>query len=353
MQNRLTILIGRMSIFHNGHAELLERALLKSSNVLLLIGSSGAARNIKNPFTFEERKRTVSDWYNGQIHRSVDFGNLTIKPLTDQPYNDQAWIEEVQAAVVSIATIQEISVGEVYLTGADRDASSWYLKAFGSFFKLDLVPRSEAGFELNATDLRSDYFAGGHKYEIRVPDATAWFLDKFKYTVEYADLVAEAAFVHKYKESWKAAPYAPMFVTTDACVIQSGHVLLVERAAFPGRGLWALPGGFLEQHEKIIDGCIRELVEETSIELSGAQLRGSIKDKEVFDHPDRSTRGRTITHCFLFKLDDTKPLPKTKAQVGEVRKLQWVPIEEAKRCTDKWFEDHHAMFSTMISRIKN
>ncbi len=352
MQSQLKVLIARVSVFHNGHAELLSKALKTSDNVLLLIGSAGLARNIKNPFTFEERRDVVMAWARGQLGL-ICAKRLIIRPLYDQPYNDQKWITQVQEEVVE--TLKGLSLTDVkpVLTGADRDSSSWYLKAFGDFFQLDLHTASDAGFDLSATMLRLDYFAGGYKFETRCPDVTSNFLDHFRTGEHYKNLVAEYEFVKKYKESWSKAPYAPTFVTTDCCVVQSGHVLVIVRDAFPGAGLWALPGGFLEQDEKLVDGAVRELIEETSIGLSKAQLYGSIVDKEIFDHPDRSLRGRTITTCFLFKLDDTKPLPKIKAQAGEVRKLMWVPLSQAYFSRDKWFEDHHAMFSTMISRIKN
>jgi bifunctional NMN adenylyltransferase/nudix hydrolase len=80
--------------------------------------------------------------------------------------------------------------------------------------------------------------------------------------------------IEKYKESWKAAPFPPTFVTVDAVVVQSGHVLLVKRKAMPGAGLWALPGGFLNQEETLLDGAIRELKEETKIKVPVPVLKG-------------------------------------------------------------------------------
>jgi 8-oxo-dGTP diphosphatase len=42
-------------------------------------------------------------------------------------------------------------------------------------------------------------------------------------------------------------------------------VLLVRRAQDPGRGLWALPGGYLNPHEAPEDAARRELQEETAV----------------------------------------------------------------------------------------
>jgi len=353
MQKQLSVFIGRFSPFHLGHEEVLFRALQSSEVVLLLIGSANQARNTKNPFTGQERQAMVQDWYN-TLARHKKVGALVIKLIEDHPYNDQEWIAEVQNAVMGVYRQFDTEFSKpIYLTGAERDASTWYLKAFGNFFKLDFVKETAVGFDYSATQLRDDYFSGGNKWEYKTPEAVINFLDKFKHTEIFKSLVDEYEFIKRYKASWKNAPYAPTFVTVDTCVIQSGHVLLVRRAAQPGRGLWALPGGFIEQDETLLDAAIRELIEETSIELSPRQLYGSVVDKELFDHPGRSLRGRTITTCFLLKLEDTFALPKVKPQKGEGMELKWMPIAEAKANTEMWYEDHGHIFKTMLGLVKN
>lgn len=345
--NELTVFIGRFSPFHLGHADVLSRALLRSQKVLILIGSSNIARNVKNPFTWEERASMIRNSLSIE-----DCGRVFFIPINDHPYNDQRWIVEVQSAVENICSVWGFT-SKPTLTGANRDASTWYLKAFGGFFKTDFVSESESkvGFTLAATRVREEYFSHGRIEGQALPDSTKEFLENFKQTQSYVELVDEYRFIQKYKKSWEHAPYAPTFLTVDAVVVQSGHVLVVERDAFPGRGLWALPGGFLEQNEKILDGCIRELQEETKISLSPAQLYGSVVSKEVFDNPDRSLRGRTITVAHLLKLKDTAELPKVKPQAGEARKVLWLPLVYALANPDKWFEDHHAILSTMIERL--
>lgn len=372
MAKSLTSLIGRFSLFHNGHAHLIDRAIEGSDFLLILIGSSNQVRTIKNPFTFAERAEVIADYIKSKHSNAIvrinpsddseDFmytGQMTgviIKPLHDHLYNDLEWINEVQDLVSSTKKILPIHEdSDVFLTGADRDESTWYLNAFGDFFVNDLITESPYGLELNATALRDELFSTNGKclYKEGVndnplihalaPRATIDFLYDFVAIEEFQVLLQEYNFIKKYKDAWKAAPYPPIFNTVDTCVIQSGHILVNVRDNFPGRGLWALPGGFLEQDETLLDGAIRELIEETSIGLAKAQLYGSVKAQKVFDAPSRSLRGRTITQCFLLKLDDSKPLPKVKPQKGEVKKLMWLPINEALSNTNKWFEDHLEM----------
>lgn len=358
-QKDLTVFIGRFSPFHNGHKEVLDRALNTSKAVLILIGSSDQARTTKNPFTAMERGTMIDTYIKSLPNRKAAY---VIKNIHDHPYNDNEWISGVQSAVESTKKNLIHLIGDnptVYLTGSERDTSTWYLRTFGDYFKLDMVQPHPVGEDLSATQIRALLFGTDDlsrtfkTIEKVTPDSSLVFLKKFVKTSSYIDLVEEYKFFQRYKQAWAKAPYAPTFVTTDACVIQSGHVLVNIRDNFPGKGLMALPGGFLEQDEKLIDGCIRELKEETNIGLSTAQLYGSVKAHEIFDKPDRSLRGRTITTCFLLKLDDSKPLPTIKPQVGEVRKCMWIPIADALDMRDMWFEDHLELLKWGLARIKN
>ena len=116
---------------------------------------------------------------------------------------------------------------------------------------------------------------------------------------------------------------------------------MIKRKSAPGEGLYALPGGFLNQNERIVDGAIRELKEETKIKVPDKVLIGSIKAKEVFDAPDRSLRGRTITHAFYIELDDITP-PKVKGS-DDALVAEWIPLSNISGMQDKLFEDHGAI----------
>lgn len=337
----LTVFIGRFNPFHLGHARVISRAFSRSRFVLVLIGSSYASRSIRNPFTYEERAKMITDW----AAKNVPSERLFVLPIRDYPYNDQKWISEVQSVVMDCARGLDIDT-QPTLTGANKDQSSWYLSAFGGFFNLDLVSIDD----ISATEIRDSYFVTGI-VKNKLPAETINFLEDFYTTKEYRDLCSEYRAIQKYKESWKLSPFPPVFVTVDAVVVQSGHVLVVTRKNSPGHGLWALPGGFLDQKEKLENAAVRELKEETDIEMSPAQLHGSIVHREVFDYPDRSTRGRTITHAFLFKLRDTFGLPRVRPQLTEVSNVEWVPISEALAHSEKWFEDHHAILTHMIGKV--
>ena len=58
------------------------------------------------------------------------------------------------------------------------------------------------------------------------------------------------------------------------CIDERGRVLLGRRAFDPGKGLWDLPGGFLHEDELPLDGLLREVREETGLEIEPRDLLG-------------------------------------------------------------------------------
>jgi bifunctional NMN adenylyltransferase/nudix hydrolase len=342
----LLVFVGRFQPFHNEHKRIIDIALQKSKNVLVLVGSAGKARTIRNPFTFEER----GDMIRGSFDTS-DQLNLIIKPLYDKTYNDAAWIKQVQTVVLDIALnvanngssfhasgYNDIKVG---LIGASKDNTSYYLKMFPQYKSVNV----EIENDVHATAIREAFldvdpsvrhftFYG----QDIVPNSVKNFLNKFAITDAYKQLQSELKFVRDYKKQWAVSPYPVKHATVDSVVEQSGHILLVKRKAEPGKGLWALPGGHLNEFEKQLDGAIRELREETKIKVPEAVLRGSIRDHETFDDPYRSTLGRVITKAYHFKLADDVTLPKVKG-ADDAEKAKWVPISELRE--EDFFDDHY------------
>ncbi|RYD50651.1 MAG: NUDIX domain-containing protein, partial [Verrucomicrobiaceae bacterium] len=167
----------------------------------------------------------------------------------------------------------------------------------------------------------------------------------------YEEIEAEYRFVEDYKRPYKDLPYPPIFVTVDAVVVQAGNILLVERGGRPGKGLWALPGGFLNAHERIEDAVYRELREETKIAVPEKVLRGSTEAWEVFDAVHRSSRGRTITHAALINLEGDDELPRIKGS-DDAKKAKWFPLTGAGAIhRDQVFEDHYSIMMAMTAKL--
>ncbi|HXE75278.1 MAG TPA: NUDIX hydrolase [Candidatus Xenobia bacterium] len=82
-------------------------------------------------------------------------------------------------------------------------------------------------------------------------------------------------------------------VGVGAVVVRDGHVLLVQRAQEPLSGKWTLPGGAVELGETLEEAVVRELREETGLDV---RVLGLI---EAFDRMARDEHGRVQYHYVL------------------------------------------------------
>ncbi len=341
--------VGRFQPFHLGHRQVVDAALERAQHVILLIGSANVARSQRNPFTFEERAAMINALYRHEIATK----KLIVQPLDDHTYNDIAWTSAVQRAVTDI--VQELEPhgdsgkAKIGLTGFGKDGSSYYLRMFPEWGNIDIKPRFGV---LSSTDIREDYFRGNPVLpHDACPEPVIEFLQGFRETDAFDALVKEARFVQDYRAKWASAPFPPTFVTVDAVVVQSGHVLLVTRGQDPGAGRLALPGGFVDGDEKLRSAAIRELREETQIAdqkgpIPPAMLGSFIEDSatRVFDDPYRSARGRTITHAFLFHLPERDTLFKVKGS-DDAAHAQWYRMGDLD--PRRFFEDHWFILQEM------
>ncbi len=371
----LCVFIGRFQPFHVAHLKVVETALQHARHVLVLVGSAGSPRSHRNPFSYDER----ADMIRLSVH-AEDRERLSILPLEDCCYNDTQWVanaqKQVNAAVKQAGLARRGRPPNIALIGHSRDHTSYYLKLFPQWGDPINVPEYANG--LSSTRIRNSYFsnlaqsflndADGHKpgdlpQDHLVTTPVRDFLLGFAETEAFRDICEEYAFILQYRAQWAVpkVPYPVTFVTVDACVVTAGSVLLVRRKGRPGKGLWALPGGFLDQTETVVEGMLRELREETKIALPPGMLRGSIVAQRVFDDPNRSSRGRTITHGFLIHLKNETALPGLRSRkpakldlpeiegADDAEKAQWWPLADIKR--DMMFEDHYDIILALTALI--
>ena len=335
----LAVIIGRFQPVHNGHIELIKYAQSQAKELLILIGSANVAPNIDNPFDWITRTELIESSLH--LDDEEEYQHIFFHPLEDNLYNENDWLIQVQEAVAIHTKDFGISDKDVVLVGHKKDNSSYYLNNFPQWDYQDfgqITVHSSTHIREFMYQHRLSY-AGGH-----VPDFVFNFLSNFELTEEGKRLKEEYEHIDKYKRQFAAYPYPPIFVTTDAVVIYDGHVLLVKRRAHPGKGLWALPGGFLNQDETIIDGIKRELVEET-----GLRVVADVKCVKIFDAPKRSLRGRTITHAGLVGISwyNAGKFPTVKGS-DDAEKAKWFPLSKVKNMSRELFEDHYSIIQSMI-----
>jgi 8-oxo-dGTP diphosphatase len=87
-------------------------------------------------------------------------------------------------------------------------------------------------------------------------------------------------------------------LTTDVVLVagpQRAHeVLLIRRGREPHKGMWALPGGFVDEGERVKDAARREVAEET-----GIVWEGPLTQAGTFGDPGRDPRGWTVSVCWM------------------------------------------------------
>ena len=119
-----------------------------------------------------------------------------------------------------------------------------------------------------------------------------------------------------------AYDYARPALTADVVLVTreaKPRVLLIERRGEPFAGRWALPGGFVDAGERLVDAAVRELEEEAGITV------GELEQLYTAGDPGRDPRGWTVTVAFLGRVDARK----AKAVAGDdAAKVEWFRLDK-------------------------
>ena len=333
------VCIGRFQLLHNAQLALLREALGLAPRVAVLVGSAHQARSPRNPFTFEERVQAIRLALTPEERARVDF--LAIREV----YDEKRWVRQVQDAVARLTGSPRT---RIVLVGHRKDATSAYLDEFPGWPLHDLGRRGEVhGKALRAAFYSArDVDAGLAALASQVPESTLDFLRAWSQLPFLPRLREEWAQLAQEQAKWAGAPYPPVLVTVDAVVRIADQVLLIRRGRAPGKGLLAVPGGFIEQRETAYQSAVRELQEETGFELLPSEMEFALKATRVFDHPDRSERGRVITHAFYFDLGE-RMLPEI-AGGDDAAEARWVPIAELPSLEDQFHDDHFHLLDAFL-----
>lgn len=94
-------------------------------------------------------------------------------------------------------------------------------------------------------------------------------------------------------------PKTPLLAADGLVRDAEGRVLLIRRKNPPPG--WALPGGFVDVGEDPRDACVRELKEETGLDVEVLSLGG------FYGHPDRDPRGHTCSAVYRCRVVSGRP----------------------------------------------
>jgi len=110
-------------------------------------------------------------------------------------------------------------------------------------------------------------------------------------------------------------------VTVDVVLVTADdapRVLLIRRRNAPFAGHWALPGGFVDENERLIDAARRELKEETGLD------QADLEQLHTFGDPGRDPRGWTVSVVYMARVWPQLLTPKAGDDAAEV---MWFPLD--------------------------
>ena len=306
------IFIGRFQPVHEGHVHALGVAASQVDVLYILVGSANQCRSIRNPWTYQERKQMLQLKLHAQR-----ITNYEIIPLNDYRYSDTQWMSDVRA------TIEHYGMGSPVLFGHMKEGND-YLKWFPEL-KFKSI---EAQYSINATAIRTRMFA---ESDPLMPETVR----------------GDYNFYEKEKQLFAGYPFPETlnFNCSDAILECQGHILLIQRKFSPGKGAWALPGGFRNQRETFLDCAIRELQEETNVRVPEKVLRGSIVKTELFDDPSRSFGIPRNTMAVYMRISPNPDgsLPRANG-ADDAALCKWVPLTDALNNIEM-YDDHKDIVS--------
>jgi 8-oxo-dGTP diphosphatase len=111
-------------------------------------------------------------------------------------------------------------------------------------------------------------------------------------------------------------------LTVDVAIVTREarpRVLLIRRKKDPFAGSWALPGGFVDENERLDDAARRELEEENGVKVEDLEQLYTAGD------PGRDPRGWTVSVVYLAQL---KPEVVKPRAADDAEAVGWFPLDE-------------------------
>ena len=129
-------------------------------------------------------------------------------------------------------------------------------------------------------------------------------------------------------------------VGIGAIIMHDGKILLEKRKNDPGKGRWSVPGGVVELGENVIQTVIREVKEETGLDVAEPE------HIDVVDQITRDEGGRIKYHFVIIDY-----LVKLKGGMlkaaSDADELEWVSLSEVEKY------DLTGTFRAFFERNKN
>ena len=110
-------------------------------------------------------------------------------------------------------------------------------------------------------------------------------------------------------------------VGVGAVIIDRYRILLEKRKNEPSKGKWSVPGGLVELGESVEEAVVREVQEETGLEVDEPRL------VDVVNYVSLGEKGAVIYHYVILDYLVAVRSGKVKA-ASDADALRWVPFNE-------------------------
>ncbi|AXI04153.1 ADPR responsive transcriptional repressor NtrR [Aquirhabdus parva] len=156
--------------------------------------------------------------------------------------------------------------------------------------------------------------------------------------------MSEKEFLQNYNARDYDAPLMSVDMAIFSVLAGRLQVLLIQRANFPRKGEWALPGGFINlvSDQTLLATAHRKLFEKTGI------ASPYLEQVATIGNATRDPRGWSVTALY-FALIDFKAFQQQESQLLE--HCEWIDVEKA-RVMPLAF-DHHELLEAAIERLIN
>ncbi len=241
------LFIGRFQPFHNGHKRVIEDIAKEVDNLIIGIGSSQDNLTFDNPFTAKERTE--------MIDKSLSKGiNYSISYIPDT-HDYSIWVKHVTSIVPEFDVVYANKDNIVKKLFEEKD------------YKVKDIAVSKK--RLSATQIRNAIL-NNEAYKHNLP----------KGTLEVLDTINGKNRLHSIMDKSPS-------LAVDVIMEYDSKLVLIERRHEPLG--WALPGGKVDYGETVEQAAIREMKEETSLDISDLSLLG------IYSEPERDPRTHMVS----------------------------------------------------------